>query len=538
MFIGKRTRSAALAMTAVVAGSLVIGASDPLQAQENGSTLDRPTDPVVLTGDQVAGLSGVQADSVVGFRASDGAWEQIPVQVDERVETNMTEVYDMEPGTTFYGSSIDIPVTVYADDGTFVGADPDSTVDALDEIAFMAKDAGGAAGDLGAPGGTTGEAVEVALTDPADGGSGYVYLFEGDGSLDPGAGQQYVEYDFNLLSGDYMETYNRESGPNPEASTVTGANYTLAFSDRWVMDELTLTEGDRPGVDIVDRMKYDINLLCVRNEDSFIAEEGAFIANRSGPVRAIRSFVGANSGPNTQNTQMFYEQAVDMMTDLRVHGIPNVRAHLDMNEEAYGMTFRNPDVPDGVTIDGQPDDVPASFPTWWTASGPQGGLAIGSEYDTNATSDPVVLYEDNVNASGQCTGDDMAIGDVGAVFPSWIVNTDPGLGSDNYLRGGFRVSVTGPDTSPEELQRLAGHYIEPLEVSVDGEGGGDPGNGEPGNGECVEAVNSEHIAAGRAATSGLIFARAVGSDDFLGLTSATTALRETEAGYWELVDSC
>lgn len=63
------------------------------------------------------------------------------------------------------------------------------------------------------------------------------------------------------------------------------------------------------------------------------------------------------------------------------------------------------------------------------------------------------------------------------------------------------------------------------------------GSGDPGEGGCVTATNAEHVAAGRA-TSVLAFAWAVGSDQYLGLTSRPTALRQTAPGRWELVDGC
>lgn len=68
---------------------------------------------------------------------------------------------------------------------------------------------------------------------------------------------------------------------------------------------------------------------------------------------------------------------------------------------------------------------------------------------------------------------------------------------------------------------------------------GDPGNGDPGDpGDCVSATNSQHLGAGRATRSFLIYS-AVGSGDSLGiLSSSTTSVEETSAGYWERVNSC
>jgi hypothetical protein len=68
-----------------------------------------------------------------------------------------------------------------------------------------------------------------------------------------------------------------------------------------------------------------------------------------------------------------------------------------------------------------------------------------------------------------------------------------------------------------------------------GEPGGGPGPG-PG-GSCVRATNSAHVAAGRA-TTWLLFAWAKGSNQYLGLTSATTSLREGPTGTWTMVTAC
>jgi len=530
---GRTRRSTALALvaacTATIAGP---GMAPPGSAQTPGSTLNRPVDPVVLTGAQVTELVGVAPNRVVAFAASSTGWTQVPVQVDERKDTTMAAVYNLPTTQTFYGSSINVPVNVYADAGTFTGADTDADVDADDEIAFMASDAGGPRGALAAPAGTTGQPIEVKLDDPlATGTVGYVYLFDSNGTLAPGAGKRYVDYQFRLNSGDYKTTYERTDGPNPENSTITGTSYNIHFADRWTMDGLTLTKGSKPTVDILDRAKYDIQALCLRNEDTFNDEEGAFVVNRSGPVRAIRSYVGANSGPNTQNTHVFYENVVDTTTNLRVHAIPNVRSHLDLNREAYGMTLRTPQAPDGVPVDGVPDALGSGTPTWWTYQGPQGGLALSAKYDVNATAPPVIWNEDDTTPTDwQCTGDAEAVGDTGAFFNQWINCTDPGTGCTEKLTGTFRVVATGA-TTPAELQRLANHFQQPLRATVNGRGGGDP---QPT--ECFTAVNSAHVTAGRAA-SFLVWAWAAGSGTYIGLTTDTTSLRRSGAN-WTLVASC
>jgi hypothetical protein len=63
------------------------------------------------------------------------------------------------------------------------------------------------------------------------------------------------------------------------------------------------------------------------------------------------------------------------------------------------------------------------------------------------------------------------------------------------------------------------------------------GTEPPPSGECVRAANSAHVQAGRA-MSFLFFVFASGSGDYLGLTSATTSLRQSAPGAWELVSAC
>ena len=529
----KPARALAAALLFATAATLTGWSS--AQAQTPGrSTLDRPADAVVVTGQRAGGLIGVAPGRVVAFRAVDGQWQQIPVQVDERKTTSMATVYGLPTTQTFYGSSIDVPVNVYADPNTFTGADTDANVDADDEIAFMARDAGGPGGTLAAPAGTTGDRVEVQLTEPGNASStGYVYLFASTGSLDPSAGQRYVDYQFRLNSGDYKATYKRTDGPNPENSTVTGSTYSAHYADRWTMDGLSFRQGSQANVDMIDRVKYDIQLACARNENTFNDEEGAFVVNKSGPVRAIRSYVGSNSGPNTQNTQVFYDTSLVTTTNLRVHAIPNVAAHLDFSRATAGMSYRNARVPNGVPIDGQPDTVAAGAPTWWTYAGSQGGFGVGAVYDVDATTAPSTWYEDDSTpANWQCTGDGEAIGDSGAYFSSWINCTDPGTGCTQKLNATFRVVAAPAGVGPAELQRQSEQFVNPLTVLVNGQGGGGGGGSQ-----CVQATNTAHTQAGRA-TSFLFWAWAAGSGNYLGLVSDTTSLRQTSPGVWTLVTAC
>ena len=118
---------------------------------------------------------------------------------------------------------------------------------------------------------------------------------------------------------------------------------------------ITVKAGTATGADIVDRHKALFAPgYCGRSEDTFNDAEGAFIANVVGPLRAIRSYIGANSGPYTQRTHVFYDQREDILTDLRVHAIPSVMDFWDYSPAASGMRYTNDRNLSGVIVDGEP----------------------------------------------------------------------------------------------------------------------------------------------------------------------------------------
>lgn len=320
----------------------------------------------------------------------------------------------------------------------------------------MARDAG-----VQSPGGSTPvgvvstTGVEIHVTDPmAPGSEGYVYLFrKASGSgLAQGAHVKYVKYTFKLLSGKYKDTYSTTAGPNPENSLVTGATYKQHFADRWLSDNLTVTAPGASAVDILDRNKaLFAPSVCSRSEDTFDASgqygsaEGAFVINKAGPVRAIRSYVGANSGPSTQRTHIFYDRREDVITNLRVHAIPSIMDFVDYNAAATNMTYRNNLNPGGVTIDGTPDTPTSGQPTWEQVAGGQGTVTYVNSLVASTPPSSVTSYylDDTTPSDTQCTGDAFAYGSSGMYVNSGIVCTDPAQGcSDTFV--GTRTEFFDP----------------------------------------------------------------------------------------------
>lgn len=401
-----------------------------------GPLLSRVDGVVVLTGAQanVAGL-GLEPDRAVAYRW-DGAgnqWVQVPVQIDERavVDFGNQPGNNSTPGTvgTVYGSSgtSGVTATVYTDANTWVGADSDPTIDADDEIVVLARDAGPQApAATPAPAGTIGGVGrELAIVDPDGGTPGYIYFFYGAAGADPSAGEDHVAYTFSLDAGNYLDDYLRADGPNPESSTVVTDNYSMGMSDRWITDELRSNWGT--GVDILDghKARFGFN-TCGRSNVTFADGEGAFIANIDGPIRGIRSYIGANSGPLTQRTEYFYEDRYEQVTDLRVHAIPGVMSFWDWSAAASGMEHGSSALTGTVTVDGTPDTVGTSTASWEFLEGAQGDLTMASTFSGTYTPTLEQIYVDDTTPPfTECWGDGGYYGAFGQDITSGIPNTDP-----------------------------------------------------------------------------------------------------------------
>lgn len=426
-------------------------------ATHDGGLTRRPADPIVLLGGQLPGLAAIPAADIVGFAVHDGAWTQIPIQVDERVRVDFCQIYaksllgDNAPCKT----SQVIDTIFYADPNTYTGADTDPGLDLDDELVFMARDAGDQTPPDRLPDGVIAEtSVEVALTDGDE--QAWVYLFQRspNSDLEPGAGADLVSYTLTFATDiDYKTEYpfagKGSCGdavcdpPILETSIVKSPHYERQFSARWVTDVLKLTTDGSSGKDLLDiaqaRFAPDI---CGRHVLTFSTSEGAFVANIDGPVRAIRSYLGANSGPLTQRTHLFYDRSEVIHTFLRVHPIGAIMELVDYAPDATGMTYYNEHNEAGLAIDGVPDP---GFDTtkfaWELVSGPHGSIVsvLAPHYSQDFTT--VAYREDDAKTkNNQCSAsntldspDDQAFGTSGMWVTSAIPDTDPRNGSKEHL---------------------------------------------------------------------------------------------------------
>ena len=438
--------------------------------------------PVVLVGEQTPRLLGAAPDEIAAFAVRDGALVPIPVQVDERFVYDLARAYP--PGLEsrdcprrawcrdLEGQIVEVG---YADPNTYIGADPDATFDALDEIALMLRDFGGPT-DADPPG--VDVASRTVVTAFAQGESRSAYLYRRTAALRDSA--RYVDYEVVFERGAYFETYDHggrmppilgfpyghpsgeRGGSNPENSTVTTSKYRVHFADRWLFDELAVGEGP----DLLDGDMIGFGPgICWRTPYTGSLSEGAFVVNRSGPVRAIRGVVGFNSGPLVQQTWLFYDRLIETRSALRVHPVPGVMSYLDLSEAARGMTYTDANHSYSVPIDGEPDALRAEAPTWQAVTGAQGTLVTLHAITAEGFEPSVeTYYEDHdFPPYAACVGDDAFVGAHGLRIADDIPNTDARHGEAAKLALTRQIVVGGP------VEATVDALLAPLTITVEPE---------------------------------------------------------------------
>src|SRR5581483_8805740 len=388
-----------------------------------GSGRDAHNGTVVVPPDP---RTGVSVDQIVAYRWDGLQFVEIPVQVDQRyvyclsnppssfstysgTDRELTYAWDVESW-----KKIDGQCSATYPPGAGPMADPVPTLDDDDEIVVMASDAGAQAPQavLGPPGTSGGHGV--AIVDPLDQSTKFVYLFLKAGGSSFTASNGYVSYARDASADEWIDRFsfrrddtevlgvsNTGYGPNlqgtvcrtavydasypqvpdgtPRASTdrfprdgvtVATSTYQWHASGRWMIRSLAVAKPGQPGVygpDLVDRWKGrafqqspDSTISLVGFEDEQVNWEAnsALLGERMGPVRAIREVWGADSGTNVTKTETFYRDAITYHYHVRVHPIPpdGLYTSWDYNRgvvSKYYDTIK----PDGVDIDGVNDDT-------------------------------------------------------------------------------------------------------------------------------------------------------------------------------------
>jgi len=443
-------------------------------AEAQTSSLNRPHDPVVLTGNLLQPLRPYTPEQIVGFRFNQGVWTQIPVQVDEKALLDIVLPYGDLSILFGIPPSYSNPKTfLFCDSSTYTGIDPLPLIDYDDELVFLAKDAGGESDGSFPQGVLDSICTKVTIIDPL-GGRGYVYLLINDGSLTQNAGLNYITVSTDLPATSGFPTNLHIT--NYENTFVSTDRYSWHFSSEWVSDMLSLSVGN--GFNLLDRHKCFLSdTSCSRTEDTFSEAENAFVISKTGPVRYIRSYMGANSGPLTQRTHIFYQGRQDIITDLRVHSIGGFYDTFDWNSSAEGMIYKNDLNPEGVVTDGIPDAIVDGDIQWEQLAGEQGTITTIHRRTTTISEDEAVFtsfYDDNLaNPVSNCSGDGQSWAESGisVEFGDGIC-TDPllfGCKGSPYFRmlQTRRTLYLDPPFGSVEMASIYNQNTDhPLEVTV------------------------------------------------------------------------
>ena len=359
---------------------------------------------------------GVPVGRLLGFRWNGESFEQIPFQVDEmftrfisnndsgfsfysETDQHTSYAFDRE-GFRWTASDPNNPCL--AQPASDVAEDPVKGLDTDDELVFMARDASSRApSDAGLPVGIE-DSYEVAVGDPTNGTTSFVYVMKAapdgpDAAFDQSNG--YVRYerdadaniflysqssydsygaaphgawydpDTGVCHSDPSEHKQRRPG---DRATITTPRYRFRYEGRWLMTELRISnseDGDWSyAPDVIDQWKARAfqqrpggETPCCGYEEEVNNWGGSSIlmGERSGPVRTIRETWGADSGTNVVRREIFYRDEIRMISFLRVHVIPpadGIYAQWDYNAD-HMTRYYNPQKAEGVAIDGRNDDV-------------------------------------------------------------------------------------------------------------------------------------------------------------------------------------
>ncbi len=119
----------------------------------NVKTVTRIDDPIVMDSSKFCTLFGKPIDLIALMAWQNDTWKPVPFQIDQK----------KSDGSYAFANGLN------------ADKDPDPTLDANDELAFMIKDTGDQKKDGIWPNGTQ-TAIEITLTDPKNGQMGWLWL--------------------------------------------------------------------------------------------------------------------------------------------------------------------------------------------------------------------------------------------------------------------------------------------------------------------------------------------------------------------------
>jgi hypothetical protein len=396
-------------------------------AQQSG--IDRPYQPVVLKGSNFPEFSSNRArlDSLFLYKYTSASklWEQIPFQFDE-----------VEP------DSLDAARTTYFRRG-------DGKLDNLDELAFMARDAGDKAPAdswIANVSSSTFPRYEIRLNDPLSiGSAGYVYLFRSATlSINPGL-KDYIKY---------------SKGPanNAGADTVRGESFRQGHAANGLPNFLQVLPPGGNETNFMDRLKIraKASILTLNEANNFtILGAPKFRDGRVRVVKEVQNVVGVPlidlRIDTLAITISYFPFSQALATELRLSAAVSatlLRLSFDFNANASGAQwFNENNGPLLVNRTSEPAEttqfnkgvVTSPAVNWFLLSSGAGSVVGLFEIGAIANSSLSFYYHDapsGTNDGTSDTGDNQSYGDSGLLITSGSAIVDTvNLGITTYYLG-------------------------------------------------------------------------------------------------------
>ncbi len=419
------------------AGLSAVSAQSKLQSiPQATAALDRPDDPVVITGTNFPVFAGVPLTQLVLYAHRGGDWAPIPFQIDQ-VSISGTYVIS---GNGLLGSK--------------------------DELVFMASDAGDSAtgADWPAdPQARLNPRYAITVTNPlSPAQQAWAYLYRSTTLI-----RSHVSY--------ITWTYATQ--------TAATLSYTAAFSPTKFVGLSDLFINGR-NVDILDRQKLRIHgtffvVPVDLNEESVIQYTGIPTMSLpiAGPIRAATNVGDLKAA--------FYRSRIDFNVTLNVGSLPltinTIRTSFDwISPTISGInTYYDSNTPVGVTIDGVTDTISTTPPIDWFqvnggAAGP-GGLVMTIPDVKPAGGTVTNYYKDDGTFDSSDTGDHLSYGDAGLMIaqPGAVVSLTLSAyilppGSNANVGSTYFARATHPLQTSVAQESYP--YVLPASVAVTGAG--------------------------------------------------------------------
>jgi hypothetical protein len=338
----------------------------------------RALEPVIVTG--LTNYHGVPTNQLCVYRHTGGGWEQIPFQVDKK-----------------------------DGNGQYLATD-DGVLGANDELVFMASDLGAfSLTPISTTVNVNAPWYRVEVSNPANpGGTGWAYVVRSS-TITCNAGKDYASFD-------------------QANSRIVAQNYTLgwATSGHNGFEFLSMFNG----ADVLDRTKLRARIGPLTVTENAVPFQSLELI-KDGPVRVIaRRGAALTFG---------YASMFITTTPVALESIPGNISEVSISFDlASGVTgtYYNENVPNGVPIDGVPDNVPLTLTKAWRQTSLASGTIVEVAQIVGGGGTQQHYYRDNKNCGITDTGDKECWGDSGFTIVNPVKETIVATATRYILPGG------------------------------------------------------------------------------------------------------